>query len=93
MQLLFNYNNKYGVSVSEKKIRKLCNIYINDTNNIINCLNSIKTIINHVIDTNFLFNKYGKFKMTIIHTVINSINKNFITSHVMEYKINTIDVY
>jgi hypothetical protein len=93
MQLLFNYNNKHGVSVAEKKIRKLCNIYINDANNIINCLNSIKTVINHIIETNLLFNKYSKVKMTIIHTAINSINKNFMTSHVLEYKINTIDVY
>jgi hypothetical protein len=31
--------------------------------------------------------------MTIIHTVINSINKNLITSHVLEYKIDAIDIY
>jgi hypothetical protein len=93
LYLLYNYDNNYGISIVEKKIRRLCNIYINDTNNIINCFNSIKSIINNVIDTNPSFYKYGKFKMTIMHTVINSINKNLCTSQVMEYKINTIDVY
>ena len=93
LYLLYNYDNNYGISLVEKKIRRLCNIYINDTNNIINCLNSIKSIIDHVIETNVLFYKYANFKMTIIHTIINSINKNLVTSQVMEYKVNTIDVY
>ena len=93
IHLLYNYNNQYGITIAEKKIRKLCNIYINDTINIINCLNSIKSIINYVINSYQSFYKYNKFKMTIIHTIINSINKNLVTSRVMEYKINTIDVY
>ena len=95
IHLLYNYNNEYGISLVEQKIRRLCNIYIyiNDTNNIINCLNSIKCIINYLIDSNIAFYKYGKFKMTIIHTIINSINKNLVTSRIIEYKINTIDVY
>jgi hypothetical protein len=93
LYLLYNYDNNYGISLVEKKIRRLCNIYINDTNNIINCLNSIKSIIDHVIETNVLFYKYANFKMTIIHTIINSINKNLVTRQVMEYKINTIDIY
>jgi hypothetical protein len=93
MHLLFNYNNNYGISVVESKIRRLCNIYINDSTNIVNCLNSIKNIIDHVINFNMKFEKYSKFKITIISTIINSINKNLTTRYVYEYTINTLDVY
>ena len=92
MHLLFNYNNYYAINSVEKKIRKLCNIYIHDGNNIVNCLNSIKAIINYVVNSYSAFNKYANFKITIIHTIINSINKKLVTSNVLEYKINTIDI-
>ncbi len=72
MNLLLNYDNNYGISVVENKIRKLCNIYTNSNTNVVNVLNSIDKIITYIIDTNLY--KYENFKRTIIHIIINTIN-------------------
>ena len=39
MHLFFTYNNHSGISVVELKIRRLCNIYVSDSTNIVICLN------------------------------------------------------
>ncbi len=74
MHLSLNYDNNYGISLVEHKTRRLCNIYINGNTNIVNVLNSIDKIITYIIDTNLY--KYENFKRTIIHIIINTINKN-----------------
>ena len=74
VQLLFNYDNNYGISSVENKIRKLCNIYISDKNNTVNELNSIEQNSNYIIDTTIY--KCENFKSTIIHIIISSINRN-----------------
>ena len=52
MHLLFNYSNPYGIEIIGMKIRRLRNIYSSDATNTVNCLNSIKIIIDHVIESN-----------------------------------------
>ena len=73
MHLLFNYDNTYGIIIVEPKIRRLCNIYISGNTKIVNVFNSIDKIITYIIDTNLY--KYENFKRTIIHIIINTLNK------------------
>ena len=73
VHLLFNYDNTYGIIIVEPKIRRLCNIYISGNTNVVNVFNSIDKIITYIIDTSLY--KYENFKRTIIHIVINTMNK------------------
>ena len=63
MHLWLNCDNNFAIILVEHKIRKLCNIYNNGNNNIVNVWNSIEEMISYSIDASLYQYENVKTKM------------------------------